>query len=65
MFVESSGFIVRKTNLVKELQSAGRLAVYAQVFRNEFVSSPWDFFSDETTVEINNYVLLWFILMAS
>uniref|UniRef100_A0A0E0LWL1 glycerophosphodiester phosphodiesterase n=1 Tax=Oryza punctata TaxID=4537 RepID=A0A0E0LWL1_ORYPU len=27
------------------------------VFRNEFVSSPWDFFSDET-VEINNYVLL-------
>uniref|UniRef100_A0A0E0B1N4 glycerophosphodiester phosphodiesterase n=1 Tax=Oryza glumipatula TaxID=40148 RepID=A0A0E0B1N4_9ORYZ len=57
VFVESSGFIVRKTNLVKELQSAGRLAVYAQVFRNEFVSSPWDFFSDET-VEINNYVLL-------
>uniref|UniRef100_A0A0E0EQY0 glycerophosphodiester phosphodiesterase n=1 Tax=Oryza meridionalis TaxID=40149 RepID=A0A0E0EQY0_9ORYZ len=57
VFVESSGFIVRKTNLVKELQSAGRFAVYAQVFRNEFVSSPWDFFSDET-VEINNYVLL-------
>uniref|UniRef100_A0A0E0QQ17 glycerophosphodiester phosphodiesterase n=1 Tax=Oryza rufipogon TaxID=4529 RepID=A0A0E0QQ17_ORYRU len=31
VFVESSGFIVRKTNLVKELQSAGRLAVYAQM----------------------------------
>ncbi|KAL6858913.1 hypothetical protein ACP4OV_017915 [Aristida adscensionis] len=54
VFAESESFIIRLTSLVKDLQSAG-LAVYAQVFRNEFVSQPRDFFSDET-VEINNYV---------
>uniref|UniRef100_A0A0E0LWN1 glycerophosphodiester phosphodiesterase n=1 Tax=Oryza punctata TaxID=4537 RepID=A0A0E0LWN1_ORYPU len=56
VFAESSGFIVRITNLVKDVQSAG-LAVYAQVFQNEFVSPPQDFLGDET-VEINNFVQL-------
>uniref|UniRef100_A0A0A8ZJM3 glycerophosphodiester phosphodiesterase n=1 Tax=Arundo donax TaxID=35708 RepID=A0A0A8ZJM3_ARUDO len=56
VFPTSKNFILRQTSLVKDLQAAG-LAVYAQVFQNEFVSQPWDFFGDET-VEINNYVQL-------
>jgi glycerophosphoryl diester phosphodiesterase len=54
VFAQSLHFIIKQTNLLKDLQSAG-LAVYAQVFSNEFVSQPWDFFSD-ATVEINSYV---------
>jgi glycerophosphoryl diester phosphodiesterase len=54
VFALSSQFIINQTGLVKHLQSAG-LEVYAQVFRNEFLSQPWDFFSD-ATVEINSYV---------
>ena len=53
VFTSSHDFIIRQNNLMKDLQSSG-LAVYAQVFRNEFVSQPLDFFSDET-VEINYY----------
>jgi len=53
VFTSSSSFIIRQNSLMKDLQSAG-LAVYTQVFRNEFVSQPWDFLSDET-VEINYY----------
>ena len=53
VFTSSLDFIIRQNNLMKDLQSSG-LAVYAQVFRNEFVSQPLDFFSDET-VEINYY----------
>ncbi|KAF7095268.1 hypothetical protein CFC21_097475 [Triticum aestivum] len=52
-FAISLQFIINQTSLVKDLRSAG-LTVYAQVFRNEFLSQPWDFFSDET-VEINSY----------
>uniref|UniRef100_K3ZGZ7 glycerophosphodiester phosphodiesterase n=1 Tax=Setaria italica TaxID=4555 RepID=K3ZGZ7_SETIT len=54
VFTLSRAFAIRQNSLVKHLQSAG-LAVYAQVFRNEFVSQPLDFFADET-VEINYYV---------
>jgi glycerophosphoryl diester phosphodiesterase len=54
VFTLSQDFAIRQNNIVKHLQSAG-LAVYAQVFRNEFVSQPLDFFADET-VEINYYV---------
>ncbi|RCV31745.1 hypothetical protein SETIT_6G202800v2 [Setaria italica] len=54
VFTLSQDFAIRQNSLVKDLQSAG-LAVYAQVFRNEFVSQPLDFFADET-VEINYYV---------
>jgi len=53
VFTSSLDFIIRQNNLMRDLQSAG-LAVYAQVFQNEFVSQPFDFFSDET-VEINYY----------
>jgi hypothetical protein len=54
VFALSNDFIIRENSLVNDLQSVG-LDVYAQVFRNEFVSQPWDFFGD-ATVEINNYV---------
>ncbi|XP_066353480.1 glycerophosphodiester phosphodiesterase GDPDL4-like isoform X2 [Miscanthus floridulus] len=54
VFTLSSNFIIRQNRLVQDLQSAG-LAVYAQVFRNEFVAHPLDFFGD-ATVEINYYV---------
>ncbi|KAF8654544.1 hypothetical protein HU200_061737 [Digitaria exilis] len=53
VFTISRDFIIRNNSLVKDLQSAG-LAMYAQVFRNEFVAQPLDFFGDET-VEINYY----------
>ncbi|CAO2169575.1 unnamed protein product [Urochloa humidicola] len=54
VFTLSRDFVIRQNSLVKDLQSTG-LGVYAQVFRNEFVSQPLDFFGDET-VEINYYV---------
>ncbi|CAD6264624.1 unnamed protein product [Miscanthus lutarioriparius] len=54
VFTLSYDFIIRQNRLVQDLQSAG-LAVYAQVFRNEFVAHPLDFFGD-ATVEINYYV---------
>ncbi|KAL3851160.1 hypothetical protein ACJIZ3_013042 [Penstemon smallii] len=47
-------FIIGETNLVQNLQ-AFNLSVYVQFFRNEFVSQPWDFFSDPY-VEINTHV---------
>ncbi|XP_039855608.1 glycerophosphodiester phosphodiesterase GDPDL4-like isoform X2 [Panicum virgatum] len=53
VFTSSQSFIIRQNSLMKDLQSAG-LAVYTQVFRNEFVSQPWDFLADET-VEVNYY----------
>ncbi|KAK8939965.1 putative glycerophosphoryl diester phosphodiesterase 1 [Platanthera guangdongensis] len=54
IYPTSQLFITGQTDLVKSLQSAG-LAVYAYLFKNEFVYQPWDFFSDPT-VEINSYV---------
>lgn len=50
----SQQFITGQTKLVQKLQSAG-FGVYVYLFRNEFVSQPWDFLSDPT-VEINMYV---------
>ncbi|KAK4484780.1 hypothetical protein RD792_007374 [Penstemon davidsonii] len=38
-------FVTGETNVVPKLQ-AFNLTVYVQYFRNEFVSQPWDFFSD-------------------
>ncbi|KAJ4841179.1 hypothetical protein Tsubulata_015537 [Turnera subulata] len=55
VFGVSSQFLISTTNVVSRLQSFG-LSVYAQTFNNEFVSQPWDFFSD-ATVEVNSYVL--------
>ncbi|CAH8325672.1 unnamed protein product [Eruca vesicaria subsp. sativa] len=48
-------FITRQTNIVEKLQRS-RLPVYLELFQNEFVSQPFDFFSDPT-VEINSYVI--------
>ncbi|WOK92005.1 hypothetical protein Cni_G00696 [Canna indica] len=47
-------FTTQQTDIVFKLQAAG-LDVYAYLFQNEFVSQPWDFFSD-ATVEINTYI---------
>ena len=55
VFALSNFFIIKQTDLVEELHSVG-LATYAQVFRNEFVSLPWDF--TDGTAEINSYVQL-------
>lgn len=54
VFAVSYAFIEGQNRLVPDLQAAG-LAVFAQVFRNEFVARPIDFFGD-ATVEINYYV---------
>ncbi|XP_013587825.1 PREDICTED: glycerophosphodiester phosphodiesterase GDPDL3-like [Brassica oleracea var. oleracea] len=48
------GFIIRQTNVVEKLHK-WKVPVYVELFRNEFVSQPFDFFSDPT-VEINSYV---------
>ncbi|TMW84685.1 hypothetical protein EJD97_024632 [Solanum chilense] len=53
VFPSESQFLVGKTNVVEKLHSSN-LSVYVQRFNNEFVSQPWDFFSD-SSVEINNY----------
>nr|XP_004251903.1 glycerophosphodiester phosphodiesterase GDPDL3-like isoform X1 [Solanum lycopersicum] len=53
VFPSESQFLVGKTNVVEKLHSSN-LSVYVQHFNNEFVSQPWDFFSD-SSVEINNY----------
>ncbi|CAH8377737.1 unnamed protein product [Eruca vesicaria subsp. sativa] len=50
-----SSFITRQTNVVEKLQKS-RLPVYVELFQNEFVSQPFDFFADPT-VEINSYVI--------
>ncbi|WOK98134.1 glycerophosphodiester phosphodiesterase GDPDL3-like [Canna indica] len=54
IYPENEQFLIGETKLVQKLQSAG-FAVYAYLFMNEFVSQPWDFWSDPT-VEINMYV---------
>lgn len=48
-------FTTGETGLVSKFHDAG-IDVYVYVFQNEFVSQPWDFFSD-ATVEINAHVL--------
>ncbi|RWR76309.1 Glycerophosphoryl diester phosphodiesterase [Cinnamomum micranthum f. kanehirae] len=49
----NKAFTEGSTDLVARLHSFG-LEVYAYLFRNEFLSQAWDFFSDPT-VEINAY----------
>ncbi|KAI3892579.1 hypothetical protein MKW92_048464 [Papaver armeniacum] len=48
-------FLTGSTEVVPRLHSFN-LSVYAYMFRNEFVSQAWDFFSDPI-VEINSYVM--------
>ncbi|XP_073272426.1 glycerophosphodiester phosphodiesterase GDPDL3-like [Primulina huaijiensis] len=54
VFPIDQAFLVGETNVVPTLQAFG-LPVYVRLFRNEFVSQPWDFFSD-AYVETNQYV---------
>ncbi|KAI3466448.1 hypothetical protein Pfo_023111 [Paulownia fortunei] len=54
VFPTDKAFLTGETTVVPKLQ-AFNLPVYVQFFRNEFVSQPWDFFSD-AYVEINTHV---------
>ncbi|XP_028758491.1 glycerophosphodiester phosphodiesterase GDPDL4 [Neltuma alba] len=54
VFPENSAFLTGSTKIVQTLKSSD-LAVYVEIFNNEFVSQAWDFFSDGT-VEINSFV---------
>ncbi|KAJ8754907.1 hypothetical protein K2173_015419 [Erythroxylum novogranatense] len=54
IFPDIEEFVTGVTKVVPRLQSA-MLPVYVETLSNEFVSQPWDFFSD-ATVEINTYV---------
>ncbi|XP_076894825.1 glycerophosphodiester phosphodiesterase GDPDL3-like [Bidens hawaiensis] len=54
VFPRNSRFLGDQTDVVAKLH-AFNLPVYVQFFNNEFVSQPWDFFSDPY-VEINSYV---------
>ncbi|XP_071693098.1 glycerophosphodiester phosphodiesterase GDPDL3-like [Rutidosis leptorrhynchoides] len=54
VFPRNKGFLLGQTDVVEKLQ-AFKLPVYVQIMSNEFVSQPWDFFSDPY-VEINSYV---------
>ncbi|XP_076917798.1 glycerophosphodiester phosphodiesterase GDPDL3-like [Bidens hawaiensis] len=54
VYPRNSGFLGDQTDVVAKLH-AFKLPVYVQFYNNEFVSQPWDFFSDPY-VEINTYV---------
>ncbi|CAA7025343.1 unnamed protein product [Microthlaspi erraticum] len=54
VFPDADGFITEQTDVVTKLQKS-KLPVYVELFQNEFVSQPYDFFSD-ATVEINSYI---------
>ncbi|KAK6154461.1 hypothetical protein DH2020_008709 [Rehmannia glutinosa] len=54
VFPTDKAFLTGETTVVPKLQ-AFNLPVYVQFFRNEFVSQPWDFFSD-AYVEMNTHV---------
>ncbi|KAL7217130.1 hypothetical protein ACSBR1_028943 [Camellia fascicularis] len=55
VFPDSRAYITSMTGIVQKLQGFN-LTVYAGLFRNEYISQDWDFFSDPT-VEINNFVM--------
>ncbi|XP_010496108.1 PREDICTED: glycerophosphodiester phosphodiesterase GDPDL1 [Camelina sativa] len=54
VFPVSDSFLTGQTNVVERLQKS-QLLVYVELFRNEFVSQAYDFFTD-ATVEINSYI---------
>ncbi|CAI9755031.1 unnamed protein product [Fraxinus pennsylvanica] len=54
VFPIDEAFLTSQTDVVPKLQAFG-FPVYVQIFRNEFPSQPWDFFSDPY-VEINTHV---------
>ncbi|XP_076894824.1 glycerophosphodiester phosphodiesterase GDPDL3-like [Bidens hawaiensis] len=53
VYPRNNGFLGNQTDVVAKLH-AFKLPVYVQFYNNEFVSQPWDFFSDPY-VEINTY----------
>ncbi|KAI4366178.1 hypothetical protein MLD38_022092 [Melastoma candidum] len=55
IYPESAFFITGMTDFVTKLQ-AFKLSVYVQVLSNEFVSQPYDYFSD-ATVQLNSFVM--------
>ncbi|KAF7145889.1 hypothetical protein RHSIM_Rhsim04G0015700 [Rhododendron simsii] len=55
VLTDNAQYLTAMTNVVQMLQ-AFQLQVFVQIFRNEFVSQAWDFFSD-ATVEINSFVM--------
>lgn len=50
----NGGLVKKKTDVVARLKESG-FRVYVETFRNEFVTQPFDLFSD-STVEINFFV---------
>ncbi|GFQ00792.1 glycerophosphodiester phosphodiesterase gdpdl3 [Phtheirospermum japonicum] len=54
IYPAESGFVTKETNVVEKLQDSG-LRVFVEIFRNEFVSQSWDFFSDPS-MELNTFV---------
>ncbi|KAG2281033.1 hypothetical protein Bca52824_052253 [Brassica carinata] len=54
VFPVADSFVTGQTNVVERLQKS-KLLVYVELFHNEFVSQPYDFFCD-ATVEINTYI---------
>ena len=54
VFPVVDGLVTGQTNVVERLQKS-KLLVYVELFHNEFVSQPYDFFCD-ATVEINTYI---------
>ncbi|KAL3636719.1 hypothetical protein CASFOL_019018 [Castilleja foliolosa] len=54
IYPNEGGFVITETNVVEKLQASG-LLVYVELFRNEFVSQSWDYFSD-AYVELNTFI---------
>ncbi|KAL1213108.1 Glycerophosphodiester phosphodiesterase GDPDL1 [Cardamine amara subsp. amara] len=54
VFPLNDGFLTGQTKVVERLQKY-QLPVYVELFRNEFVSQAFDYFSD-ATVEINTFI---------
>ncbi|KAI3703031.1 hypothetical protein L6452_28785 [Arctium lappa] len=55
VYPRNDGFLFGQTGVVEKLQSF-KLPVYVQIMSNEFLSQPWDFFSDPYA-EMVSYVL--------
>ncbi|GJZ46966.1 glycerophosphodiester phosphodiesterase GDPDL3-like protein, partial [Tanacetum coccineum] len=54
VYPKSNGYLYGQTDVVQKLQ-ASKLRVYVQKMSNDFISIPWDFFTDPY-VEIHTYV---------
>ncbi|KAL7584486.1 glycerophosphodiester phosphodiesterase GDPDL3 [Lactuca sativa] len=54
VYPKSNGFLINQTQVVPKFQGFN-LSVYVQIMSNEFVSQPWDVFSDPY-VELATYV---------